>query len=66
MLLHFVFRSKRHCGGIAEPIDEAHSKVAFLVSLPIEPAPTVMLALIGRDNGQDQSAQGGRPLVQDH
>ena len=47
MLLHFVFRSKRHCGGIAEPIDEAHSKVAFLVSLAIEPAPRLCLLLSG-------------------
>ncbi len=51
---------------LLESIDEGLSTVAFLVSLAIEPAPSVVLAPIGQDSGQYQSAQVGRPLVQHH
>jgi len=51
---------------LLESIDEGVSTGAFLVRLAIESDPSVVLALIGQDSGQYQSAQAGRPLVQHH
>ncbi len=42
-----------------EPIDEALSTGAFLISLIIERTSWVVLVPIGWDSGQSQSAQGG-------
>jgi hypothetical protein len=70
MILHLVFRSNRKNyrsltkAESFEPIDETLSMVASLVRLTIEPIPSAALTFIGQDSGPDQSAQGGRPLVQ--
>jgi len=60
------FVASGNAAELPEPIDAALSRVAFLASLAIEPAPSIVLALIGRDSGQYQPAQVGRPLVQHH
>ena len=61
-----LFVASGNAPDLFEPIDEVLSTVVFSVSLAIEPAPSVVLALIGRDSGQDQSAQVGTPPVQHH
>ena len=66
ILLHVVVHREWQRAGLLEPVDEALSTVAFLVSLVIELIPSVVLAPIGEDSGQDQSAPVGRPLVQHH
>lgn len=60
------FVASGKAAGLLEPSGEALSSVAFLVSLKIESTSSVALVPIGLDSGQYQSAQVGKPLVQDH